>query len=195
MSEEEAVAALGTPGEVAEATLDDLPAVPRAIAKTRRRSNVLLWVLAIVGSPVWVPLFIAFAAVAVAVYACIWVLALCVWIIAALFGAVGVACFAFAVAGVAIGHVPYVFAMLGCGLAGIGVALLVGALAWTVSKQIARLSALWAKKALSPFRKDRSGGERGGKGGRPVEAMPDYRDTVADAGNATRTLHFVASGN
>ena len=31
MSEEEAVAAMGTPGEVAEATLDDLPAVPRAI--------------------------------------------------------------------------------------------------------------------------------------------------------------------
>lgn len=53
MSEEEAVAAMGTPGEVAEATLDDLPAVPRAIARTRRRSTALLWVLTIVGSPVW----------------------------------------------------------------------------------------------------------------------------------------------
>lgn len=53
MSEEEAVAAMGTPGEVAEATLDDLPAVPRAIARTRRRSTTLLWVLTIVGSPVW----------------------------------------------------------------------------------------------------------------------------------------------
>ena len=65
MSEEEAVAAMGTPGEVAEATLDDLPAVPRAIARTRRRSTTLLWVLTIVGSPVWVPLLAAFAAVAV----------------------------------------------------------------------------------------------------------------------------------
>ena len=36
MGEEEAVAAMGAPGEVAEAALDDLPAVPRAIAKTRR---------------------------------------------------------------------------------------------------------------------------------------------------------------
>ena len=63
MSEEEAVAAMGTPGEVAEATLDDLPAVPRAIARTRRRSTTLLWVLTIVGSPVWVPLLAAFAAV------------------------------------------------------------------------------------------------------------------------------------
>ena len=83
MSEEEAVAAMGTPGEVAEATLDDLPAVPRAIARTRRRSTTLLWVLTIVGSPVWVPLLAAFAAVAVTVYICIWLLALCVWIVAA----------------------------------------------------------------------------------------------------------------
>lgn len=42
MSEEEAVAAMGTPGEVAKATLDDLPAVPRAIARTRQRSTALL---------------------------------------------------------------------------------------------------------------------------------------------------------
>lgn len=89
MSEEEAVAAMGTPGEVAEATLDDLPAVPRAIARTRRRSTALLWVLTIVGSPVWVPLLAAFAAVAVTVYICIWVLALCVWIVAAALGGRG----------------------------------------------------------------------------------------------------------
>lgn len=53
MSEEEAVAAMGAPGEVAEATLDDLPVVPRAIARTRQRSTALLWVLTIVGSPAW----------------------------------------------------------------------------------------------------------------------------------------------
>ena len=53
MTEEDAVAAMGTPGEAAEATLDELPAGPRAIARTRRRSNALLWVLAVVGSPVW----------------------------------------------------------------------------------------------------------------------------------------------
>ena len=160
MSEEEAVAAMGTPGEVAEATLDDLPAVPRAIAKTRRRSTALLWVLTIVGSPVWVPLLLAFAAVAVTVYVCIWVLALCVWVIAATLGAVGAASLALVAAGVAVGHVPYVIVMLGCGLAFIGVALLVGAGAWEASKRIARLSALWAGKAASPFWKGK--GEKGG---------------------------------
>lgn len=111
MSEEEAVAAMGTPGEVAEATLDDLPAVPRAIARTRRRSTTLLWVLTIVGSPVWVPLLAAFASA-------------------------------------------------GVGLGLVGVALFVGAGAWAASKQIARLSALWARKAASPFWKGK--GEKGG---------------------------------
>lgn len=160
MSEEEAVAAMGAPGEVAEATLDDLPAVPRAIARTRRRSTALLWVLAIVGSPAWVPLLVAFAAVAVAVYACIWALALCVWLIAAALGSAGAASLVLVAAGVAVGHAPYAIAMLGCGLAFVGAALLVGAGAWEASKQIARLSALWARKAASPFWKGK--GENGG---------------------------------
>ena len=162
MSEEEAVAAMGTPGEVAEATLDDLPAVPRTIARTRRRSTALLWVLTIVGSPVWVPLLLAFVVMALAIYVCIWVLALCVWVIAAALGVVGAASLALVAAGVAVGHAPYVIAMLGCGLAFVGAALLVGAGAWEASKQIARLSALWAKKAISPFWKDR--GEKRGAG-------------------------------
>lgn len=162
MSEEEAVAAMGTPSEVAEATLDDLPAVPRAIARTRRRSNALLWALAVVGSPVWAPLLIAFVAVAVTVYICIWVIALCVWVVAAAFGGVGVAELALAASGIVIGHVPYVLASAGVGLGLIGVALLVGAGAWEVSRQIARLSALWARKAASPFWRGRSGRDGGG---------------------------------
>lgn len=151
MTEEEAVAAMGPPGEVAEAVLDDLPAVPRAIARTRRRSSTLLWVLTIVGSPVWVPLLIAFAAVVVAVYICIWVLALCAWIVAVAFAGAGVVLFAFVAVGALIGHVPYAIATLGVGLVCTGLGLLAGAGAWAVSKQIVRLSTLWARKAVSPF--------------------------------------------
>ncbi|MFR7798818.1 MAG: DUF1700 domain-containing protein [Collinsella sp.] len=160
MSEEEAVAAMGTPGEVAEATLDDLPAVPRAIARTRRRSTALLWVLTIVGSPVWVPLLAAFAAVAVTVYICIWVLALCVWIVAAALGGVGVVGLLLAVSGVTIGHFPYALASAGVGLGLVGVALFVGAGAWAASKQIARLSALWARRPPRPSGRVRARGRR-----------------------------------
>ena len=165
MTEAEAVAAMGTLGEVAEATLDELPAVPRAIARTK--STALLWALAIVGSPVWIPLLLAFVTVAATVYICIWVLALCVWIVAAAFGGAGVVGLLFAVDGIIIVHVPYVLTSMGMGFASIGVALLAGAGAWTASKQIARLSALWAKKAVSPFWKD-----RGNKSRRVAEAAP-----------------------
>lgn len=167
MTEAEAVAAMGTPGEVAEATLDELPAVPRAIARTKRKSTALLWALAIVGSPVWIPLLLAFVAVAVVVYICIWILALCVWIVAMALAGAGVVELLFAVSGVVIGHAPYVFASVGAGLALLGLALLAGAGAWAASKQIARLSALWAKKAVSPFWKD-----RGNKSSRGAEAAP-----------------------
>ena len=127
---EEAVAAMGAPGAVAEAILDGLPAVPRAIAKTRRRSTALLWVLAIAGSPVWLPLLLAFAVIAITVYLCIWILALCVWIVTVAIGGVGVVELVFAVSGVVIGHVPYVLASAGVGLAFLGAALLMGAGAW-----------------------------------------------------------------
>ena len=66
----------------------------------------------------------------------------------------------FAACGVVIGHVPYVLASAGVGLGFIGAALLAGTGAWAASKQIARLSALWARKVASPFWKDR--GEKGG---------------------------------
>lgn len=162
MTEEEAVAALGVPGEVAEGILDDLPAVPRAIARTKRKSATLLWVLTILGSPVWISLGIAFAAVVTAVYICVWALALCVWIVAVALCAVGVTAFALVAAGIAIGHFPYVLAMLGSGLALMGAGLLVGAGAWATSQQIARLSALWMRRVFSPFRKDRPGRGCGG---------------------------------
>lgn len=61
LSEEEAVSTLDAPGVVAEAILDDLPAVPRVVAKTRRKSRVLLWVLVILGFPVWGALLAALA--------------------------------------------------------------------------------------------------------------------------------------
>lgn len=170
MSEEDAVAAMGSPGSVAEAILDDLPVVPRAIAKTKRKSNVLLWVLVVLGSPLWVVLALAFAAVFVVVYLCIWILALCVWIVAAALVGAGLTLLVIAISGLLVGLVPFAVAMSGVALGFLGVGLLTGAAAWAVSRQIARLSALWVRKALSPFRKD--GGSRGGGAGERDSGRP-----------------------
>lgn len=156
MSEEEAVAALESPGEAAEAILDELPAVPRAVAKTRRKSRTLLWTLVIVGSPVWLSLGIGFAAVALAVYVAIWAMVAAIWIFTvALLALVPLWCL-FAVWGVLAGNAPYAIVSVGVALMFAGFGLLCANGAWLASKQLVRLSHLWVKKALSPFKKDAS---------------------------------------
>lgn len=184
MTEEEAVAAMGSPGDAAEAILDDLPPVPRAVAKTRRKSTVLLWVLAIVGSPIWLSLLAAFAIVAVAVYACIWIFAACVWVIAAALVAAAPICWMFAADGVALGLYPFALVYAGFALLSLGLGLLTGYGALAATRQLARLSAAWGRKVASPFRKNRGqagGGAGGGLNGGPGSGFP------ADNGAATST--------
>ena len=158
MTEEDAVAALGSPGMAAEAILDDLPAVPRAVVKTRRKSRTLMWTLIILGSVVWVPLLIAFALVAVSVYACIWILIACLWIVAvALMVALpigGLVAFWGAMAG----NIPFALAEAGAGLFGAGLGLAMIYVSLGATKRLARLSKTWARKMASPFVKlrDRS---------------------------------------
>ncbi len=104
---------MGAPGEAAEAILDDLPVVPRAIVRTRRRGTMLLWVLAIVGSPIWLALGIGFAAVVLGVYVCIWALAACIWIFAVTFVVVAPILLLLSVWDVTAGIAPY--AVTACG--------------------------------------------------------------------------------
>lgn len=165
MTEEEAVAALDPPGVAAEAILDELPAVPRVVAKTRRKSRALLWTAVIVGSPIWLSLAAAFLVTAVAIYACIWLLAACIWLLAiglVLGAPIGV--FLFAV-GIMVGNVPFSVAELGAGLfsGAIGVLCLRGA--YVASKQLARLSRVWVAKAVSPFVKRKKGASDDGGAG------------------------------
>ncbi|MFR7670654.1 MAG: hypothetical protein ACLU0O_08225 [Collinsella sp.] len=176
--------------------------MPRAIARTRRRSTALLWVLTIKAS-VRVPLLAAFAAVAVTVYICIWVLALCVWIVAAALGGVGVVGLLLAVSGVTIGHFPYALASAGVGLGLVGVALFVGAGAWAASKQIARLSALWARKPPRPSGRVRARRKRRcrriSRRGKRVSTMTSAKKIYrrggwAAAGVVLAGIGFIASG-
>jgi hypothetical protein len=74
ISEAEAVAGLESPEAAAQTILNELPPVPRTVVKTRRRSEPLFWTLLILGSPIWLSLGIAFAAVAFSGYVVIWAL-------------------------------------------------------------------------------------------------------------------------
>lgn len=194
LTEQEAVAAMGTPGDAAEGILDDLPAVPRTVAKTRRKSRALLWTLAILGSPIWLTLALAFVIVALVGYAVIWALALCIWIVA-------LACFAaaplallLAVWGAWTGNVPYLLVSLGEVplMLGLGLLCLRGALG--ASRQIVRLSRAWGRKMASPFKKD-PGDKNGGAGslphGRGAHAAA-FRNVDQRGAEAGQTIPFNA---
>ena len=166
MTEEEAVAALDAPGTAAEAILDELPAVPRAVAKTRRKSRVLLWAAVIVGSPIWLSLLAAFVAVAVSVYACIWVLAVCIWIVAVALVLAFPLGLLLAFWGMCVGNAPYALVQAGMGLVGLALGALCFKGAWAASRQLVRLSRIWIAKATSPFfRRHKSGHDDNGAGG------------------------------
>ena len=153
MSEEDAVAAMGSVEIVAETILAELPVVPRVVAKTKRKSLVLLWVLAILGCPVWVPLAAAFLVTTVAVYLCIWIVAACVWLLAALLVLALPLGIFLAWCGIVAGLPAFALAQTGVGMMVCGIGLLVFRLAFSSSRWLAALSQKWARKAMSPFRR------------------------------------------
>jgi uncharacterized membrane protein len=74
MTEQEAVASLGSVDAIAQEILMDLP-LPKLIkAKMKPKRRMRTWeiVLLAVGSPVWAPILLALAAVALAVYLTLW---------------------------------------------------------------------------------------------------------------------------
>lgn len=81
ISEADAVASLGSVVAVAEQILLDmpLPKLVKARVKPKRRLRAWEIVLIIVGSPVWFPILLALAAVALAVYVVLWSLVVSIY--------------------------------------------------------------------------------------------------------------------
>lgn len=198
LGEEEAVSTLDAPGVVAEAILDDLPAVPRVVAKTRRKSRVLLWVLVILGFPVWGALLAALAITMLSFYATVWIFVAVVWGLAVLL-VLGCPLFLLlAVCGLIVGNAPYTLVEFGAALVALGLGLLLVRLAFELTRGVALLSAAVVRRAVSPFVKRRdSDADRGGHGGSHhdggAEARGgDHRPIPPD--EFTRPLEAVARG-
>ena len=85
--EEEAVAAVGTPEEVAALIMAEFPgAVPGPqVKKEKRRPGAGEIVLLVLGSPLWLSLLIAAFAVALSVYILLWAVIISLWAIFASF--------------------------------------------------------------------------------------------------------------
>jgi uncharacterized membrane protein len=81
LSEEEAVAAVGTVDEIAKHIIKDIPLTKIAIEKIKPKRRLKTWeiVLLIAGAPLWIPLTIAFFAVILALYVSLWSIIVSLW--------------------------------------------------------------------------------------------------------------------
>lgn len=133
LTEEEAVREIGTPEEILARILVDMPSVKAEQKKSKPERRLRWWeiLLLILGSPIWLSLLLAAAAVALSLYAVLWSLVVSLWAVeislwgAALgtvVGGMGMAIFGYVTAGLA---------MLGAGLicAGLSVFLFFGCIA------------------------------------------------------------------
>ena len=146
MSEEEAIAELGTVDEIAAQILSDIPLSTLVKKKLKSKRRIKAWeiVLLVLGSPIWLSLLITAFAVVLALYVSLWTVIISLW-------AVFVSLIACALAGIAIGifwaitgRTPAGIAMIGAGIlcAGLSIFLFFGC------KVSTKGAALLAKKIV-----------------------------------------------
>lgn len=103
LSEEEAVAALGSVDEIASRILLDMPLPKLVKAKVSPKRTLRAWeiILIVLGSPIWLSLMIAALAVVLSIYIAIWAVALILYslVLSLAVSAVALVVNAFAVAG------------------------------------------------------------------------------------------------
>lgn len=124
LSEEEAVAAVGTVDDIAAEILSDIPLARLVVEKVKPKRRLHTWetLLLCVGSPLWISLLAAALAVVFAVYAALWAVVVSLW-------ATEVAFIASALGGTAAGITLFAVGTAAEGLFLLGSALLLAGLA------------------------------------------------------------------
>ena len=165
-SEEEAVAAVGTPQQVATQILSEMPLTKLLKVKMKKAERLPTWaiVLLIIGSPIWFSLIIAaFAvvvslvatafAVAVSVYAVLWSVLVTLWavglgfVVSPLFGIF------LLIVSVAGGNLGGGLALLGAGLTLGGISVFYLRFCLHCTKLVVKISKKFSLAVLSCFRK------------------------------------------
>lgn len=124
-TEEEAVAELGTPAEIAGQILSEIPITTLVRERVRPKRKIAAWeiVLLILGAPLWLPLLIAAAAVALALLVALFSVVLAVVVAAGAAVYYGAPLFLYAEGS------PLVIAGISIGCIGLGLLLLLAAFA------------------------------------------------------------------
>ena len=130
LTEEEAVAEIGSPDEIASQIIAETPLTKLVKQKVKPKRKLKAWeiVLLAVGSPIWVSLLIAAAAVVFSLYITLWSLIISLWAITLAFGVSAVACVAACPLFIIRGYGLTGLALIGVGLllAGLTVFLVFG---------------------------------------------------------------------
>lgn len=154
LTEEDAVAEIGSVDEVASQIIADIPLVKIAKEKIKPKRRMRAWelVLLAVGSPVWLSLAIAALAVIFSLYVAFWSVIASLW---AVFGALAGCAFGAVIAGavLTLGNVPLVgLATVAAGIfcAGASILWFLGC-KWLTGEilLLTKKVALWIKKLLT----------------------------------------------
>lgn len=152
MTEAEATAKLGSPNQIAQSILQEMPLGKLVSTRMKPKSGwtPLAIVLAVVGSPVWVPLLLATVAIVLAVFVSIWALGFAV--VAVVLGLV-VAVVATPIIAIraATLTLPMGLLLLGAGLLLLGLCVLGGLMAVELCKLLWQLTVWLAHKIKGLF--------------------------------------------
>lgn len=151
--EEEAVEGVGTVDSVVEQIMSEIPLSKLVREKVKPKRSLKAWeiVLLVLGSPVWIPLLVAAAAVVFAVYIVIWAVVICVYAVdlslaaGALAGMAGI--FIYLKAGNPAGAVF----SAGAGLVCAGLAILLFFVCTAITKAVAKLTGRMLTKTKTSF--------------------------------------------
>lgn len=123
LTEEDAIAEIGTVDEVIAQIVAQTPLTKIVREKVRPKRRLRAWeiILLVLGSPIWLSLSIAAAAILLSVYIVLWALIIVLWAIEIAFAASALACAAASV-------VPAVHGSVSMGLASLGAALFLAGL-------------------------------------------------------------------
>lgn len=159
LTPEEAVAAMGTPDEIAAQILSDisLPKLIKEKVKPSKTLNTWQILLIILGSPIWFALLIVALSVFITVYIVLWALVIVMYAVDLTFAVCGIAMIAAGFILMATGRMPQGIFITGTGLILAGTAILLlfafnkatGAVVKVSAKIILWVKSLFVKKEAS----------------------------------------------
>lgn len=126
LSEEEAVAGLGTVEEVISRIASETPLVRLVGEKVRPKRSLQVWeiVLLVLGAPIWLSLLIGALAVVLSLYITLWSLVITLFALNFSFAVGGLACIAGSVVYLVMGNAAGAGCVVGAGFVCVGLAIL-----------------------------------------------------------------------